>query len=145
MKPRSYKGPVKVYSEEFKQDVLRRIEAGEFNSIYHAACIFNLPEITIHRWMQRKGITQTVKPMETPKAPDSQDMSKEKKQVKFVEDVPESFKNEAEKANYFMMRAFYLEELFKLSDLDEDVKKKALQQLNQRVNERIARGDKSPY
>lgn len=95
--------------------------------------------------MKSRGIEKNVKQTKVTVSPDSQDMSKEKKPIKFVEDVPESFKNEAERANYFMMRAFYLEELFKLSDLDENVKKKALQQLNQRVNERIARGDKSPY
>lgn len=145
MEERPYRGPAKVYSKEFKQEVLRRIESGEFNSIYHAACFFGLPHITISRWMNGRGIEKNVKQTETTVPPDSQEMSKEKKPVKFVEDVPESFKDEAERANYFMMRAFYLEELFKLSDLDENVKKKALQQLNQRVNERIARGDKSPY
>lgn len=145
MEVRTYHGPVTVYSEEFKQEVLRGIEAGEFNSVYHAACFFGIPKATLRQWVKKQDIAKIVKSTETSKAPDSQDMSKEKKPVKFVEDVPESFKNEAEKANYFMMRAFYLEELFKLSDLDENVKKKALQQLNQRVNERIARGDKSPY
>ena len=44
-----------------------------------------------------------------------------------------------------MMRSYYLEELFRLCDLDEASKKKALRQLEQRVRERLARGDKSPY
>lgn len=145
MVSKSYQGPRKVYSEEFKQDVLGRIKSGEFNSAYHASVVLGLQQCTVLDWIKKQGLSKIIRPVEVPKAPDSQDMNKEKKPVKFVEDVPESFKNEAEKANYFMMRAFYLEELFKLSDLDEDVKKKALQQLNQRVNERIARGDKSPY
>ena len=124
MEPRIYQGPTKVYSEEFKQEILRRIESGEFNSIYHASAVLGISKSTIKKWVMKQGLSKIVKPVEVPKSPDSQNMNKEKKPVKFVEDVPESFKNEAEKANYFMMRAFYLEELFKLSDLDEDVKKK---------------------
>jgi len=71
----------------------------------------------------------------------------EKKELSFLEPDPDpsAFKNDAEKADYYMLRAYYLEELFKLCDLDEVSKKKALMQLEQRVRERLARGDKSLY
>ena len=118
MVSKSYQGPRKVYSEEFKQDVLGRIKSGEFNSAYHASVVLGLQQCTVLDWIKKQGLSKIIRPVEVPKAPDSQDMNKEKKPVKFVEDVPESFKNEAEKANYFMKRAFYLEELFKLSDLE---------------------------
>lgn len=143
MEQRPYFGPVKKYSEEFRQDVLRRIEAGEFYSIYHAAKVLGVGRSQIYNWAKRKNTSKDSNL--NPSKVSEPVMKENKKEIQFVEPVPTSFKNEEEKSNYFMMRSYYLEELFKLSDLDEDVKKKALLQLEQRVRERIARGDKSPY
>ena len=71
----------------------------------------------------------------------------EKKELSFVEPEPDpsSFRSDRERADYYMMRSYYLEELFRLCDLDEVSKKKALRQLEQRVRERLAKGDKSRY
>lgn len=145
MKQRTYIGPSSVYTEEFKRSVLRRIESGEFYSVYHAAIVLNINRNTIYGWIKKKGINSNFKSKEPIKTSDQQDMNKEKKPVKFVEDVPKSFKNDEAKLEYFILRSAYLEELFKLTNLDEDVKKKALQQLDQRVKESLARGEKSPY
>ncbi len=58
METKSYKGPRKVYSEEFKQDVLGRIKSGEFSSAYHASVVLGLQQCTVLDWIKKFSVTQ---------------------------------------------------------------------------------------
>ena len=76
----------------------------------------------------------------------TRDMLKEKwKDHPFVEPDPgiESFKTPEAALEYYKLRAEYLENLYMLADSPTEVKKKALKLLDERIREKMARGETS--
>ena len=74
------------------------------------------------------------------------DMLKEKwKDHPFVEPDPgiESFKTPEAALEYYKLRAEYLENLYMLADSPTEVKKKALKLLDERIREKMAKGETS--
>lgn len=63
----------------------------------------------------------------------------------FVEPDPgiENFKSEKDALEYYKLRAEYLENLYMLADSPTEVKKKALKLLDERIREKMARGETS--
>ncbi len=75
-----------------------------------------------------------------------QDKLREKwKDHPFVEPDPgvESFKTEKDALEYYKLRAEYLENLYMLADSPTEVKKKVLKQLDERIREKMAKGETS--
>lgn len=139
------------FSKETKQMLVEKYISGNYPSIAYAAKSFGVSRSSLGKWSKERGFSpKGYNPLGT-EAQEGPEIGKptvsEKKELSFLEPDPgpSAFKNDAEKADYYMLRAYYLEELFKLCDLDEVSKKKALMQLEQRVRERLARGDKSLY
>jgi len=120
----------RFYSEEAKQIMVEKISTGNFTSLANAARSFGVDPKTLRRWLRERGVQyKGYTPMsvqeELVSEVGKQTMS-EKKELGFLEPDPEpsTFRNDAERANYYMMRAYYPEELFRLCDLDEVSKKK---------------------
>ena len=138
----------RFYTEETRQELVERYFTGNYPSVSYAARCFGVPVATLTDWVRKKrNCSIGNRPLNHEEEEKKQTVSEKKKELSFLEPDPDPaiFKSDAEKANYYMLRAYYLEELFRLCDLDEVSKKKALRQLEQRVRERLARGDKSPY
>lgn len=138
----------RFYSEETRQELVEKFGSGNYPSISYAARCFGVPVGTLTNWLKVRGIRYArYNPPDSETEEKKQTVSEGKKALSFVEPEPDpsSFRNDRERAEYYMMRSYYLEELFRLCDLDEDSKKKALRQLEQRVRERLAKGDRSPY
>lgn len=75
-----------------------------------------------------------------------QDELREKwKDHPFVEPDPgvESFKTEKDALEYYKLRAEYLENLYMLADSPTEVKKKALKLLDERIRQKMAKGETS--
>jgi transposase-like protein len=145
-------GMHRFYSNDFKERLVEKYCSGNYTSIQHAADCFGIPSPTFNAWLRERGIKPkgyTPPMIDEEVEPEAKEhaVREEKKELSFVEPEPDpsSFRSDRERADYYMMRSYYLEELFRLCDLDEVSKKKALRQLEQRVRERLARGDKSPY
>ena len=132
--------------------LIEKVYSENYPSLATAARSFGIDARTLRRWLKAsgkgyEGYTPMIVKEELEQKPKEQTVQEKKKELSFLEPDPDpsTFKSDADKANYYMLRAYYLEELFRLCDLDEVSKKKALKQLEQRVRERLARGDKSPY
>ena len=145
-------GMRRFYTEEVKKELVEVYCSGNYRTVKDAAACFGIPGPSLHMWLRergigRKGYTPPIFDEEVKPEAEELTVPEKKKELSFVEPEPDpsSFKSDRERADYYMMRSYYLEELFRLCDLDEASKKKALRQLEQRVRERLARGDKSPY
>ncbi len=108
---------------------------------------FKVTKATAIAWSRLAGVELTgdYRTLESPEntvSAEKKIMSEEKKkprELPFVEPDPgmDSFKSDKEAANYYRLRAEYLENLYMLADSPTDVKKKTLKLLEERVRERI--------
>ena len=116
---------------------------------------FDVTKNTVRLWTQKAGYKFAVYreiggPQSTCKDGNmddkTRDMLKEKwKDHPFVEPDPgiESFKTPEAALEYYKLRAEYLENLYMLADSPTEVKKKALKLLDERIREKMARGETS--
>ena len=108
---------------------------------------FKVTKSTALAWARMAGVKmngnyRTLESVEYSRSGEKKPVSEEKKkprELPFVEPDPgmNSFKSDKEAANYYRLRAEYLESLYMLADSPTDVKKKTLRQLEERVRERM--------
>lgn len=113
---------------------------------------FDVGMTTVKTWLKKAGVRFTkyreiedVLPIEKAEGMEQKagDKLKEKwKDHPFVEPDPgvESFRTEKEALEYYKLRAEYLENLYMLADSPTEVKKKVLQQLEERIRQKMGKG-----
>lgn len=137
----------KQFSSEARELAFQIIRDENLNTHDKISERFKIHKRTARIWAKKAGIVLNgnYRTVESPdyvgtgekKAMRQED--KKPKELPFVEPDPgiESFKSDKEAANYYRLRAEYLENLYMLADSPTDVKKKTLRQLEERVRERM--------
>ena len=143
------------FSERSRNLIFERIRSGEFKTQKEVMDTFNVSRSTVLTWSKKAGYSfSCFRECDDPLPPckdgnmddKTRDMLKEKwKDHPFVEPDPgiESFKTPEAALEYYKLRAEYLENLYMLADSPTEVKKKALKLLDERIREKMARGETS--
>ena len=143
------------FSEVRRNQILERIKSGEFRNAREVMEEFGVSKSTVRLWNKRAGYhfktcrdvgDEPYKGRTEGMDKTQQDKLKEKwKDHPFVEPDPgvESFKTEKDALEYYKLRAEYLENLYMLADSPTEVKKKVLKQLDERIREKMAKGETS--
>ena len=133
------------FSPEARASALTIIQEENLNTCAKIVQRFKVSEATALNWLNRSGIERKCGyrtldlPEETGFLKKTGVSEGSQKESRFVEPDPgmDSFKSDKEAANYYRLRAEYLENLYMLADSPTDVKKKALRLLEERVRERM--------
>lgn len=135
------------FSSEARATAFAIIREENLNSNAKIRERFKVTKSTAYTWARMAGVKmngnyRTLESVEYSRSGEKKPVSEEKKkprELPFVEPDPgmNSFKSDKEAANYYRLRAEYLESLYMLADSPTDVKKKTLRQLEERVRERM--------
>lgn len=143
------------FSESDRNLILERIRSGEFRNTREVMERFCVSQSTVCQWTKRIGYhfktyrdvgDECLKERAEGMEKSQQDELREKwKDHPFVEPDPgvESFKTEKDALEYYKLRAEYLENLYMLADSPTEVKKKALKLLDERIRQKMAKGETS--
>lgn len=142
------------FSARSREMIIERIRSGEFKTHREVMETFGVGYSTVTYWKKKAGFKfpgrwreiEDVLPNE--KAEEMKQKAEDKLKEKwedhpFVEPDPgvESFKTEKDALEYYKLRAEYLENLYMLADSPTEVKKKALRQLDERIRQKMAKGE----
>ena len=143
------------FSEESRNQILERIKSGEFDSYREVMNTFHVCKKTVSDWAKKIGYsfaTFREADGQNPICRDGDMDSRSDRELKekwkdhpFVEPDPgvESFRTEKDALEYYKLRAEYLENLYMLADSPSEVKKKVLQQLDERIRQKMGKGGTS--
>jgi len=133
------------FSPEARTKAFRIILEENLNTCDKIMTRFGVSIVTARDWAKKSGVgyvsgRRTLNLHDDVCVGEEKTMPQDKnKELPFVEPDPGmgSFKSDKEAANYYRLRAEYLESLYLLADSPTEVKKKTLKQLEERVRERM--------
>lgn len=135
------------FTDEARSTALVIIREENLNTSDKIRERFKVAKCTALAWARMSGVKmnggyRTLESPENTRSGEKKPVSEEKKEPRelpFVEPDPgiDSFKSDKEAANYYRLRAEYLENLYMLADSPTNVKKKTLRLLEERVRERM--------